>query len=70
MNFHELMGRIYGLAIIDIVGTIVIVYLLSIYMKWTTWDFLGILAYAFILGEVVHYALGIETPIIRHLAGV
>ncbi len=67
MNFHELMGRIYGLAVIDIVGTIVVVYLLSMYMKWTTWYFLIVLVYAFILGELVHYAMGIETPITRGL---
>ncbi len=62
-NFHDFMGRIYGLAVIDIVGTVIIVYLLSAYMKW---NFITLLIWAFIIGEVVHVIMGIETPITRH----
>ncbi len=61
-NFHDFMGRIYGLAVIDIVGTVIIVYLLSAYMKW---NFITLLIWAFIIGEVVHVIMGIETPITR-----
>ena len=52
---RELMGRVGGLALIDIVGTVAIAYMIHPSYK-------SIIA-ALLLGELVHLALGIRTPI-------
>lgn len=64
MNFHELLGRVYGLAVIDIVGTIVIALFIA---KRYNFNKTKTLIFAFILGEVVHVVLDIDTPITKML---
>jgi hypothetical protein len=56
---HELMGRVGGLALIDIVGTVAIAYMLHPSYKS--------IVLALIVGELVHLALGIRTPIVDKL---
>jgi hypothetical protein len=69
---HELMGRFCGLAVVDIVGTIVIAALLAFGVgkyyglcgdKLNTFVVLGI-AMAFILGEMVHIVMRIKTRVV------
>ena len=66
---HERMGRIGGLATIDIVGTAVIAAIVG----WAIARarkrpvipvVLFVIFFAFVLGEFVHLALGIRTPIV------
>ena len=57
---HELMGRVGGLAVIDIVGTVAIAYLLHPSYKT--------IVAALVLGELVHLALGVRTPIADRLS--
>ena len=52
---HDALGRVGGLAVIDIVGTVAIAWWLR--PSWRT------VALALVLGEVVHLAMNIHTPI-------
>jgi len=65
-NFHELMGRIWGIAVIDVVGTILIAYAVS---KYKDICFFKTLVMFLIFGEVVHIFLNIETPITKIVTG-
>jgi hypothetical protein len=65
-DFHDLMGRIGPLAVIDVVGTALIAFVGARFLGWNPWR---TVAYAFVLGEAVHLALNLETPVTR-LAGV
>jgi hypothetical protein len=54
------MGRVAGLAVVDIAGTALIALLLSARFGLNpAYTVLG----AFVLGEAVHLALGIRTPL-------
>jgi hypothetical protein len=59
---HEALGRLYGFAVIDIVGTVAIAYWL--HPSWQS------VVGALVIGELVHLALRIETPVTRTLAPV
>lgn len=63
-GFHDSMGRIGGLAVVDIVGTIGIAYVASKVLKT---NFAATLVVCFIAGEVVHLAFKVETPITKAL---
>jgi succinate dehydrogenase hydrophobic anchor subunit len=54
------MGRIFGLAVVDIVGTFVIAILIARFMKKKTWV---IFLFLVLLAEIIHFLLGIKTPI-------
>lgn len=56
--------RIGKLAIFDTFGTILIGIVIAKYNKWSLWKTLLAL---FILGEIVHLSLKIDTPITRYL---
>jgi len=66
-GFHDKMGRIGPIAVIDLVGTIVIVILVGLWYG-LSWARIGwwVVA-ALIIGEVVHLALKIDTPITQLL---
>jgi hypothetical protein len=63
---HDLLGRVYGYAVIDIVGTIAIGYLLASRLQT---PMVPTIAATFLAGEVVHWAMGINTPLLEQ-AGV
>ena len=67
MSFHDSMGRIGQIAIIDFVGTIAVVVLIGWWMNWQTARIIYWIVIALVLGEVVHIALKIDTPITRAL---
>lgn len=54
--------RIFGLAAVDTIGTIIIAYLLSRYMKWNPWY--TILS-AFVIGELLHYLFCVDTAFLK-----
>ena len=56
---HNALGRIGGLEVIDIVGTVAI--------AWWLLPSLRTVALALVLGEVVHLAMKIDTPITQRL---
>ena len=60
------MGRVGGIAVIDVAATLLGAYVLSRYEEW---DFVPTAAGLFVLGEVVHVALGIETPVTKYIVG-
>jgi hypothetical protein len=59
-NFHDLLGRTFGIANIDVLGTLVVAYAVSkkydLPLAQTIGGFL-------IAGEVVHLIIGVQTPI-------
>lgn len=66
MEFHELLGRMQGLAIIDILGTFVISFLIfKFYKKQDIKTLLLIFIILFIIGEFVHLFLNIKTPFLK-----
>jgi len=74
-NFHELMGRVAGFAIVDIVGTligteIVVVLLKKFFSQSVISSFSRTTYYilAFVLGVVVHEFFNVETPFNKLLA--
>lgn len=60
MSIHDI--RVFNIAIIDVVGTILIAVLIYKY-KIVKCSFLTILFLLFILGIAVHYILGIDTTL-------
>ena len=63
-SVHDAMGRVQGYAVIDIVGTVLPAAWLAYRFEWPV--FPTILS-AFILGEIVHYALQLNTPALSQL---
>lgn len=61
MGFHDSLGRIFGIAVIDIVGTLVIALLL----RPKTWSIAKLVLFSLALGELAHLAFGIQTPVTR-----
>jgi hypothetical protein len=63
-GFHESMGRVYGLAVIDVVGTLGIGVVAA-----------GVLGMPLVLavpltfaaGEAAHYAFKVETPVLNRV---
>lgn len=67
MNFdHDLLGRVYGYAVIDIVGTLGIAYLLANRLET---PLAPTIAATFAAGELVHWAMGVNTPLLTQ-AGI
>jgi hypothetical protein len=63
MNFHTLLGRIGGLAVIDILGTFLACLLISrFYFKE---NIIALFLILFIIGELVHLFLNIKTPFLK-----
>ena len=60
------MGRVGGIAVIDVAATIIAAYLLSRYEEW---NFVPTACGLFILGEVTHVLLGIQTPVTKYIVG-
>ncbi len=58
---HEVMGRVGGIAVVDVVGTAAIAYLLGN----DTSSRIGWFAGLFVLGEVVHVVMKKETPVTK-----
>jgi multidrug resistance efflux pump len=59
-GFHDLMGRIGPFAVVDIVGTIGAAYLISKAFKT---NFIATTATLFVVGELVHVAFKVKTPV-------
>lgn len=66
-DFHDTMGRIGPLAVVDIVGTIVIAAIYAYYMEINV--FLSI-ALFLIAGEIVHFILDVETPVTKFIINI
>lgn len=64
-NFHERFGRIGGLALIDILGSLLFIPLVLYILKWpTTWVSIGkSIVIIFILAEISHLLFQVTTPI-------
>lgn len=62
-GFHDLMGRMGPIAVIDLFGTLVIAFGLAWYLRfdWKGYVMMGVAL--LVLGELVHLLLGIETPV-------
>ncbi len=62
--------RIFGFAVVDIIATIVIAFVIFwIFMKHSIFNFIFILTLLFILGELLHYMLGVRTEFIKRYIG-
>ena len=66
-NFHELLGRINGIATVDFLGTLVIIYLFVQYVNKKQDKRVALLYFYsffgfFYLALLVHLALDIKTP--------
>ena len=57
---HNALGRIGGVATVDVIGTIAIA---DVIAKWMGWPPYKTIMYALILGEVIHLYAGIQTPV-------
>jgi hypothetical protein len=67
MNFdHNALGRIGGYAVIDVLGTVALSYAFSSSART---PLLPTIAIGFVAGEVAHWALGVNTPLLTQ-AGV
>ncbi len=62
MNFHDALGRLFGIAVIDVVGTILIAYLIA---KYWGYSFAKVLIILLVLGEAMHIAFDQSTPITK-----
>lgn len=54
-NFHDLLGRAFGVALVDVMGTVVVALYVA---KRFNYPILPTVAGAFVLGEAVHAILG------------
>ena len=64
-NFHDCLGRVSGIAVMDVCATVGASYIVSNRMNWSFWKTtLGM----FVLGEGVHVVLGVKTPITKYLS--
>jgi hypothetical protein len=54
-DFHDLLGRAYGVALVDVMGTLVVALYVA---KRFDYPILPTVAGAFVLGEAVHAILG------------
>jgi hypothetical protein len=61
---HELLGRLGGYAVIDVLGTAAFAYVGA--QTWGT-PLLPTIAGAFVLAEVVHWTFAINTPLLTQL---
>jgi len=61
-GFHE--KRIYGVAFNDLTGTIGLASITSFVFDI---DFSKSLVYWFVGGEILHYAFGVDTPVLRSM---
>lgn len=61
-NFHNILGRVGGLAVIDIVGTILVSFGVA---KLLNLDVPLTIIFGFILGEVIHLLVGVGSVIYR-----
>lgn len=63
MSFHESLGRVGGLASVDLLGTAAVAYWLgndtTSRLKW-----FGAL---FVIGEIAHFAFNQETPVTKKI---
>ena len=59
-EFHDILGRVGGIAVIDVVGTVIISAGVAKACKWNVGKtIIG----GFLVGELTHLALGKKTPI-------
>lgn len=63
-DFHDSLGRIGPVAVVDVLGTLVIAVLYGYYMKVNV--FLSIILF-FIAGILVHFILDVDTPVSKFL---
>jgi hypothetical protein len=63
-GFHESMGRIYGLAVIDVVGTVGIGVVAAGVLRM---PLVLAVPLAFVAGEAAHYAFKVETPVLNRV---
>ena len=59
---HDLLGRIGGYAVIDVLGTVGLGYVAS---ELRRTPLVPTIAAAFIAGEMVHWYMGINTPLLQ-----
>jgi MFS-type transporter involved in bile tolerance (Atg22 family) len=68
MGFHTLLGRINGLAVIDILGTFIISFLiLKFYKKENFENIFLLFIFLCVIGELVHVFLNIQTPFLQKI---
>jgi len=66
-GLHEQRIPVLDWALWDVVGTVIAAYVLARWQQWSLWKTTLVL---FVLGEVVHYAMGIKTAILGQLSDV
>jgi hypothetical protein len=59
--------RLFGIAIVDLIMTIIGAYFLA---RWFRWPFLRTFIYLFILGEFLHYIFCVPSTIIEWLRNI
>lgn len=62
---RDAMGRVYGFAVFDVVGTLIGSYYISQRMET---DYITTTVSIWALGEALHLAFGVQTPITRALS--
>jgi hypothetical protein len=65
VNFHNALGHIGPFAVTDTLATAAFGYGLA---KWKGWNVRKTVIMTFITGEIVHWWLGIDTPISTRLS--
>lgn len=74
MTTSELLGKpnegfhrhVFGFAIMDVLGTMAIAYLIAKYKKYS---FIQTFLVLFLIGELFHLAFGVRTAFLRFLLG-
>ena len=64
---HNALGRVGGFAVVDIVGTVLIAYALSRHFRAPV---APTIVAAFVTGEIVHWAIGVNTPLLRQATSI
>jgi hypothetical protein len=59
-DFHDALGRMGPIATIDVVGTAVVAFAFARFVGWNPWR---TIAFAFVLGEMVHLYFCLQTPV-------
>jgi hypothetical protein len=72
MGFHDTFGRIFGLAIIDIVGTFLgsLFFIFLLHQDYTFGNICFFFVIALIIGEIVHFYFNITTPVVQFFSSL
>lgn len=58
---HDILGRVGGYAVVDVLGTVAIAYAVSVRQDMPV---VPTIVAAFVAGEIVHWTMGVNTPLL------